>query len=179
MLTKEESIAVVSARLRGMTYEQTRADFAHRFRKPGPTRLAIKNLVNKFQRTGSVADEERPGRPALPQHTVQNVQNAITRSPSASTRRLSRELGIPQTTVWRTLRYKLKKHAYHLQTDENRLHRMLNLGNNIICEEDLFSDQSGSLSNSDLALFSILRFLTLMNGSAEMRVLLLCCISNR
>ena len=107
MLTKEERIAVVSARLRGMTYEQTRADFARRFRKPGPTRLAIKNLVNKFQRTGSVADEERPGRPALPQHTVQNVQDAITRSPSASTRRLSRELGIPQTTVWRTLRYKL------------------------------------------------------------------------
>ena len=115
MLTKEERIAAVSARLRGMMYEQTRADFARRFRKSGPTRLAIKNLVNKFQRTGSVADEERPGRPALPQHTVQNVQNAITHSPSASTRRLSRELGIPQTTVWRTLRYRLKKHAYHLQ----------------------------------------------------------------
>ena len=62
MLTKEERIAVVSARLRGMTYEQTRADFARKFRKPDPTRLAIKNLVNKFQRTGSVADEECPGR---------------------------------------------------------------------------------------------------------------------
>ena len=59
MLTKEERIAVVSARLRGMTYVQTRADFARKFRKPGPTRLAIMNLVNKFQRTGSVADEER------------------------------------------------------------------------------------------------------------------------
>ncbi|PSN31519.1 hypothetical protein C0J52_23539 [Blattella germanica] len=120
MLTKEERIAAVSARLRGMMYEQTRADFARRFRKSGPTRLAIKNLVNKFQRTGSVADEERPGRPALPQHTVQNVQNAITHSPSASTRRLSRELGIPQTTVWRTLRYRLKKHAYHLQKNGNK-----------------------------------------------------------
>ena len=59
MLTKEERIAVVSARLRGMTYEQTRADFARKFRKLGPTRLAMKNLVNKFQRTVSVADEER------------------------------------------------------------------------------------------------------------------------
>ena len=58
MLTKEERIAVVSARLRGMKYEQTRADFARKFRKPCPTRLAIKNLVNKFQRTCSVADEE-------------------------------------------------------------------------------------------------------------------------
>ena len=102
MLTKEGRIAVVSARLRGMAYEQTRADFARKFRKPGPIRLGIKNLVNKFQRTGSVADEERPGRPAVPIGTVQNVQDAITRSPSASTTRLSRELGIPQTTVWRT-----------------------------------------------------------------------------
>ena len=81
MLTKEERIAVVSARLRSMTYEQTRADFARKFRKPGPTRLALKNLVNKFQPTGSVADEERPGRPAVPPDTVQNVQDAITRSP--------------------------------------------------------------------------------------------------
>ena len=88
MIIKEERIAVVSAHLRGMTYEQTRADFARRFRKPGPTRLAIKNLVNKFQRTCSVADE-RPGRPAVPPDTVQNVQDANTRSPSASTRRLS------------------------------------------------------------------------------------------
>ena len=115
MLTKEERIAVVSARLRGMTYEQTRTDFARKFRKPGPTRLAIKNLVNKFQRTGSVADEERPGRPAVPPDTVRNVQDAITRSSSALTRRLSRELGIPQTTVWRTFRYKLHKRAYHNQ----------------------------------------------------------------
>lgn len=115
MLTKEERIAVVSARLRGMTYEQVRTDFARRFRKTGPTRLAIKTLVNKFQRTGSVADEERPGRPAITPDTVQSVQDAITRSPSASTRRLSRELGIPQTTVWRVLRYKLHKRAYHIQ----------------------------------------------------------------
>ena len=97
MLSKEERIAVVSVHLRGMTFEQTRADFARKFRKPGPTRLAIKNLVNTFQRTGSVSDEERPGRPAVPPDTVQNVQDAITRSPSASTRILSRELGTPKT----------------------------------------------------------------------------------
>ena len=77
-VTKEVRLAVVSARLRGLTYEQTRADVARKFREPGPTRLAIKNLVNKFQRTCSVADEERPGRPAVPPDTVQNVQDAIT-----------------------------------------------------------------------------------------------------
>ena len=92
MLTKEERIAVVSARLHGMTYEQMRADFARKFRKPGSTRLTINKLVNKCQHTCSVADKEHPGRSAIPPDTVQNVQDAITRSPSASTRRLSREL---------------------------------------------------------------------------------------
>ena len=56
-----------------MTYEQAREDFARKLRKPDPTRLDIKNLVNKFQRTGSVADEERPGRPAAPPDTVRSL----------------------------------------------------------------------------------------------------------
>ena len=99
--------------------EQTRADFARKFRKPGPTRLAIKNLVNRFQRTGSVADEERPGRPDVPPDTVQNVHYTITLSPSASTRRLSRELGIPQITVWTTLRYK-----FHIQVKINSIEQL-------------------------------------------------------
>ena len=119
MLTKEEIMTVDSARVRGMTYEQTRADFVRKFRKSCPIRLAMKNLVNKFQRTGSVADEERPGRLAVPPDTVQNVQSAIIRSPSASTRRLSRELGIPETTVWRALHQKLHKRAYHIQVVHN------------------------------------------------------------
>ena len=119
MLTIEERTALVYARLRGMTYEEVRKEFSRKFRKPGPTRLAIKTLVNKFKRTGSVHDEERPGRPAVTEETVQSIQDAITRSPTASTRRVSRELGIPQTTVWRTLRYKLKKRAYHIQIVHN------------------------------------------------------------
>ena len=122
MLTKEERIAIVSARLPGMTYEQTRADFARKFRKPGPTRLAIKILVNKFQRTGSVAVEERPGRPAVPPDTVQNVQAAITRSPSASTRRLSIEVGIPQTTVWRNFAWGfIKSDVYQVKINSIQL----------------------------------------------------------
>ncbi|XP_049959583.1 uncharacterized protein LOC126477561 [Schistocerca serialis cubense] len=82
-------------------------------------RLAIETVVNKFQRTGSVADEEHPSRLAIMPDTVQSVQDAITRSLSAPTRRLSRELGIPQTTVWRVLRYKLHKRAYHIQIVHN------------------------------------------------------------
>ncbi|KAJ4425735.1 hypothetical protein ANN_27931 [Periplaneta americana] len=84
-------------------------------RKPGPSRQAVRDLVNKFQRTGNVADEERLGRPATTPQTVQAIQDATTRSPTTSTRRLSRELHVSQSTVWRTLRYTLKKRPYHIQ----------------------------------------------------------------
>ena len=72
-------------------------------------------MVNKFKLTGSVTDEQRTGIPAVANETVQRIQQVITRSPSATTRRLSRELGIAHTTVWKTLRFKLNKHAYHIQ----------------------------------------------------------------
>ncbi|PSN44487.1 hypothetical protein C0J52_09059 [Blattella germanica] len=71
--------------------------------------------MQKFQRTGSVQDVLRSGRPQISDQTVQQVSDAVTRSPKASTRRLSRELGIPQSTVWKILHFTLKKRAYHLQ----------------------------------------------------------------
>ena len=90
-----------------MTYEEARESFTRKFHKLDPTRHAIKKMVNKFKRTGSFTDEQQTGRLAVANETVQNIQEAITRSPSASTRRLSRELGIAHTTVWKTLRFKL------------------------------------------------------------------------
>ena len=115
MLTIEERIALVSARLRLLSYEQVRQDFERKFHKPAPTRANIRMLVNKFKRTGSVVDEKRSGRPQTSANDVELIQQAIKRSPGASTRRLSNELDIPRTTVWRVLRFTLKKRAYHLQ----------------------------------------------------------------
>ncbi|PSN58023.1 hypothetical protein C0J52_02021 [Blattella germanica] len=115
MLTIEERIALLSARLRLLSYEQVRQDFERKFHKPAPTRANIRMLVNKFKRTGSVVDEKRSGRPQTSANDVELIQQAIERSPGASTRRLSNELDIPRTTVWRVLRFTLKKRAYHLQ----------------------------------------------------------------
>lgn len=53
----------------------------------------MKSLINKLKRTGSVVDEQRPGIPFITLDTVQRVEYAITRSPSASTRTLTRKLG--------------------------------------------------------------------------------------
>ncbi|PSN33099.1 hypothetical protein C0J52_19408 [Blattella germanica] len=99
MFTIEERISVVVGRLRGQTYRQVRESFERRFRKPAPTQQNIQLLVNKFMRTGSVADEQRIGRPPTSQETVETIREAIERSPHASIRRPSHELVIPRATV--------------------------------------------------------------------------------
>ena len=86
MYTREERTAVISYRLREMTYEVARDRFTRKFHKLAPTRGAIKKMVKKFKRTGSVTDEQRTGRLAVANETVQRIQEVITRSPSASTR---------------------------------------------------------------------------------------------
>lgn len=116
MFTIEERIAVVRARHRGLTYDAVRAAFTRRFRKPGPTNVG---LSNKFNRTGSVNDDARSGRPSVPADTVQRIQEAIERSPRASTRRLSRELELPQSTVRKILHFTLHKRAYRVQVLHN------------------------------------------------------------
>ncbi|GFU19536.1 hypothetical protein NPIL_219191 [Nephila pilipes] len=62
MSTIKEKIAVVSARLQGMSHKQVREDFVRKFKKPDPSRQAIRDIVNKFQRSGNFADENRSGK---------------------------------------------------------------------------------------------------------------------
>ena len=71
-------------------------------------------------RTGSLADEQRPGRPPTSQERVETIREAIERCPCVSLRRLSRELGIPHATVWKVLHLTLKKKAYRIQ----KLHKL-------------------------------------------------------
>ena len=109
MFTVEEWIAVVVGHVRGQTYRQVREAFQRRFRKPAPMHQNIQMLFNKFMRTWSLADEQRSGRPPTYQERVENIREAIERSPRASTRRLSRELGISHATVCKVLHFTLKK----------------------------------------------------------------------
>jgi hypothetical protein len=63
MLNNEEKVAIVSARLCGLSCQQLQQGFERKFRKPAPTRANIRLLFNKFKRRGSVLDEKRSGRP--------------------------------------------------------------------------------------------------------------------
>ncbi|KAJ4440112.1 hypothetical protein ANN_08249 [Periplaneta americana] len=114
-VVKEQRINVVSWRLNGLSFAEVQERFCRRYRTEAPTRTTIRGLVNKFQRNGNVCNEKRSGRPSTSQETVETIQKAIEQSPKASTRRLSREHGIPKSTVWQTLRLVLKKKAYYIQ----------------------------------------------------------------
>jgi hypothetical protein len=126
MLNIEERVRIVSAQLRGWSYQQVRRDFERKFRKPPPTRASIRLLVNKLKRTGNVLDEKRSGRPQTCEYDVGRIQQAVEQSPSASVRCLSNQLDIPRTTVSRVLHFKLKKGAYHLQVRDYLSHTFRN-----------------------------------------------------
>ncbi|KAJ8870864.1 hypothetical protein PR048_027165 [Dryococelus australis] len=78
-------IAMVRARLREPTCRELRADFIRRFRTPVATNVIIRHLVNKFNRTGSAKDEERSGRPSVPEYTLKRIQ----------------EVSLPAVAFWR------------------------------------------------------------------------------
>jgi transposase len=84
-------------------------EIRERFHKPGPTDKAIHELLNKFNRTGSVHDEERPGCPSTRQQNVELVHEIFEEDPGASICSASQRLAIPRSTVHKILKSKLKK----------------------------------------------------------------------
>lgn len=80
MINTEQKVAIVSARLLGLSYQQVQHGFERKFRKPVPTRANIRLLVNKFMRTGRVLGEKCLGRPKISEDDVQCIQQAIEQS---------------------------------------------------------------------------------------------------
>lgn len=73
---------------------------------PKPTVANIRNVVAKFEATGSVENVKQPGRPvsANTPELQAAVAESLANSPKKSTRRLSIELGTSHVTVLRALR---------------------------------------------------------------------------
>ena len=69
-----------------------------------PTRKSICRWNHQFEQTDCLCKGKSSGRPRVSEENVRRIQE---RSPRKSTRRASRELGIPQPTVWRVLRRRL------------------------------------------------------------------------
>jgi transposase len=84
--------------------------------KDPPSDKAIRRWLKQFQETGSVVHRNGAGRPSSSQEDVGRILEAFTRSPQKSPRRVSLQLGIPQTTVWRVVYNRLQLSAYKMQT---------------------------------------------------------------
>jgi hypothetical protein len=63
--------------------------------KDPPSDKAILRWVTQFQKTGSVVHRNGAGRPSTSQEDVGRIQEAFSRSPQKSTRRVYLQFGIP------------------------------------------------------------------------------------
>jgi hypothetical protein len=79
-------------------------EFRRKFKKDPPTANSIRKWYQKSVDTGCICKGKTSGRPSTSGETVDRVRHARQRSPRKSTSRASRELNVPQPTVWKILR---------------------------------------------------------------------------
>lgn len=89
--------------------------FRTKFNKDPPTANSIRRWYAQFKASGCLCKGKSTGRPAVSEETVERVRASFTRSPRKSTNEASRELNVPQPTVWKILRKRLKQKPYRLQ----------------------------------------------------------------
>ncbi|GBL86107.1 hypothetical protein AVEN_22696-1 [Araneus ventricosus] len=68
-----------------------------------------------FPETGCLCKGKITGRRRVSEEIAERVRQSFVRSPQKSTVRASRELGIPQKTLWNVLRRRLHFKPYRLQ----------------------------------------------------------------
>ena len=100
------------------------------------------------------------GRPRVNNDTVNQIKHAFENNPVMSTNHASRQLGIPQSTIWKVLRKTLKMKSYYVYSvhqelkPEDKLARLnfcLSLQEKIAQNDDI----NGRLVFSDEACFHI------------------------
>jgi len=81
--------------------------FRLRFNIQPPTRNSICRWNHQFEQIGYLCKGKSSGQPRVSEEKVRRIQESFERSSRKSTRRASRELGIPQPNVRRVLRRRL------------------------------------------------------------------------
>jgi hypothetical protein len=102
-LAKKESVTAV------------KRAFRTQFHLEPPSRVSIYPWYKKFEQKGWICKGKSPGRPHVSDTTVDRVRACFQRSPQKSTRRASRELQLPQTTVSKILHKRLLMKPYKVQ----------------------------------------------------------------
>jgi hypothetical protein len=86
---------------------QTQRNYRTHFNKQPPGDKAIRDWQSRFLETGIVHDRKRSGRPGVSDECEERIRESFVRSPTKSTRRASRELLLPRSTVHKVL------HIFH------------------------------------------------------------------
>ena len=116
-LTKEQHIFIVQTYLAGNTYRDVRRIFRKRFPGRTPSISTIQRNVEKFQRLGSV-DNQNAGhsgrlRTSRTPETIDRVREALEENPNLSSRRNG--LDIPHTIFNEITRLDLNFHPYRMK----------------------------------------------------------------
>jgi len=115
MATMQHKIFCVREFIKTESATAVQRAFRLRFNIQPPTRKRICRWNNQFEQIGCLCKDKSSGRPRVSEEKVRRIQDSFKRSPRKSTRRASRELGIPQPTGWRVLRHRLLLKPYRLQ----------------------------------------------------------------
>lgn len=89
--------------------------FRCQFNKQPPRHKQIYEWHRKFVEDGCICKGKSTGRPRTSNENVERIRTLYERSPKKSTSRASKELNIPQPTVWRVLKHRLHMKPYKLQ----------------------------------------------------------------
>ena len=90
-------------------------------KEEAPSWHTVQKIVERFCSTGSVADLPRSGRPRRSEEDISEVSDVTTAaSGKISTRRISLETNIPETTVRKILKVDLHLHPYRV----HRVHQL-------------------------------------------------------
>jgi len=114
MATVQQKIFCVREFIKTESPTAVQRAFRLRFNIKPPTRKGICRWNHQFEQIGCLCKSKSSGRPSVSEKNVRRIQESSERSPRKSTRRASRELGIPQPTVWRVLRRRLLFNWVHL-----------------------------------------------------------------
>jgi len=99
---------VITCKMKGIKCEKIRDNFERKFHKEIPKTKSIPDLLTKFQRTESVHDDSKNGRPRKSWERIELFRETFEDDPHLSTRRLSSMFKIPNASIRRILRCGLK-----------------------------------------------------------------------
>jgi len=86
MMDVEERVFVVTCKIKGIKCEKIGDNFERKFHKKFPTDKIIRELLTKFQRTGSVLDDSRNRHPRKSGERMEFVRETFEEDPQLPTR---------------------------------------------------------------------------------------------